>query len=227
VRDDEALEALAVKEAQKFAHRHERMLIMISAQQLIQILGIPDVRAAVWQPQLDAAMGQFEINSPLRAAHFIAQIGHESGRLVFVKEGWTNSPAQQSYEGATRLGNTEEGDGKLFMGRGPMQITGRKNYQALGDALGVDFVAQPQLLERIDYGALSAGWFWHTGAGLNLGHLAIKALQQYGVGVGVNLNDIADQDDIETITYCVNGGQNGIDDRTAIYQKARDVLGVA
>lgn len=227
MRDDEALKALAVKEAQKFAHRHERILTMISVQQLIQILDIPDARATVWQPHIDAAMVQFEINSPLRAAHFIAQVGHESGRLVYVKEVWTNSPAQQSYEGATRLGNTEPGDGKLFMGRGPMQITGRKNYAALGDALGVDFLTQPQLLERIDYGALSAGWFWHTGAGLNLGHRALAALVQYSMGAGVNLNDIADQDDIETITYCVNGGLNGIDDRTAIYQRARDVLGVA
>ena len=199
---------------------------MISTIQLAQILNIPDMRATVWQPHLDAAMDKFEINTPLRAAHFIAQIGHESGRLVFVKEGWTNSPAQQSYEGAARLGNTEDGDGKLFMGRGPMQITGRKNYRALSDALGVDFIAQPQLLERIDYGALSAGWFWKIGAGLNLGKHALAALEQYSMGAGVNLNDIADQDDIETITYCVNGGQNGIDDRTAIYQKARDVLWV-
>jgi len=200
--------------------------MMITAIQLMQILNIPDARATVWQPQLDAAMTQFEINTPLRAAHFIAQIGHESGRLVFVKEGWTNSPAQQSYEGAARLGNTEEGDGRLFMGRGPMQITGRKNYQSLSDALDVDFTAQPQLLERIDYGALSAGWFWKIGAGLNLGRHALAALEQYGMGVGVDLNDIADQDDIETITYCVNGGLTGYDDRTAIYQRARNALGV-
>jgi len=46
------------------------------------------------------------------------------------------------------------------------------------------------------------------------------------MGEGVNLNDIADRDDIETITYCVNGGQNGLADRKAIYQRARNVLGV-
>lgn len=199
---------------------------MIAIPQLIQILDIPEARAIVWQPSLDAAMTQFEINTPLRAAHFIAQIGHESGRLVYVKEGWTNSSAQRSYEGAARLGNNEPGDGERFMGRGPMQITGRKNYHALTDALHANFVAQPQLLERIDYGAQSAGWFWKIGAGLNLGHLAKDALQQYGMGVGVNLNDIADQDDIKTITLCINGGLNGFDDRNAIYQKACDVLTV-
>ena len=54
------------------------------------------------------------------------------------------------------------------MGRGLMQITGRKNYALLSQALGVDFVAQPQLLERLDYAALSAGWFWQSGAGVTV-----------------------------------------------------------
>jgi putative chitinase len=223
---DEQRIGRAVRNSHRDWSETHRRPMMITVIQLVKILGIPEARAEVWQPHLDSAMDKFEINTPLRASHFIAQIGHESGRLVFVKEVWADSPSQQSYEGAVRLGNTEEGDGERFMGRGPMQITGRKNYQFLSGALGVDFIAQPQLLERVDYGAMSAGWFWMIGAGMNLGHLAIQALQQYGMGAGVNLNDIADHDDIETITYCVNGGQNGIDDRQAIYRKARDVLGV-
>lgn len=200
---------------------------MITVDQLTRILDIAETRAGVWQLHLDAAMDKFEINTPLRAAHFIAQIGHESDRLVFVKEIWRNTPAQQSYEGAARLGNIEPGDGKRFMGRGPMQITGRKNYQALSDALGVDFIAQPALLERIDYGSMSAAWFWKIGAGLNLGHLALRTLGKYGMGAGVNLNDIADHDDIETITYCINGGLNGYEDRRELYERASDVLQVA
>jgi len=193
---------------------------------LMIIRGMPEDRAGIWQPAVDAAMSEFEINTPLRAAHFIAQVGHESAGFRYTKEIWTNSPAQQSYEGAARLGNTEPGDGERFPGRGPMQITGRKNYHLCGAFLNIDLITQPQLLEQVDYGARSAGWFWEFGAGFNLGHLAINALQQYGMGAGVNLNSIADQDDIETITYCINGGQNGIDDRTAIYQRARNALGV-
>lgn len=199
--------------------------MILTAAHLIKVYGIKPTRAAIWHPHLAAAMDKFAITTPLRAAAFLAQIGHESGRLVFVREIWTNSPAQQSYEGAARLGNTEPGDGQRFMGRGPMQITGRKNYQLLGVALNVDFIAQPQLLERVDYGAQSAGWFWRTGAGLNLGKKALHALERYGMGAGVNLNDLADRQDFETITLCINGGLNGYADRCTLYARAKLALG--
>ena len=199
---------------------------MISISDLENIYNIRAPRALVWQPHLAAAMAQFEINTPLRIAHFIAQIGHESGRLVFVKEIWNPAQiaAQKSYEGAARLGNTEPGDGERFMGRGLVQITGRKNYQTVSDALGVDFIVQPRLLERPDYAALSAAWFWHTGAGLNLGRRALIALLKYDMGAGVNLNDLADQDDLETITLCINGGLNGYVDRCKLYDRAKTIL---
>jgi len=148
---------------------------MIAIPQLMMILEMPVERATVWQPPVDAALAEFEINTPLRVAHFLAQVGHESGGFRYTKEIWTNSPYQQSYEGATRLGNTEPGDGKRFPGRGPMEITGRKNYKLCGAFLGIDLLAQPQLLERIDYGARSAAWFWklgrrfQSGAGSNQG----------------------------------------------------------
>lgn len=197
----------------------------LTAASLIQIYGIKQTRATIWQPHLAAAMDKFDINTPLRAAAFLAQIGHESGRLVFIREVWSNTPAQQTYEGAARLGNTDPGDGERFMGRGPMQITGRKNYKLLGAALNVDFVAQPTLLERVDYGALSAGWFWRTGSGLNLGKKALHALERYGLGTNVNLNDLADRQDFETITLCINGGLNGYADRCKLYARAKQTLG--
>ena len=201
-------------------------MISISATHLIRIFDIPTPRATIWQPHLEAVMARFDINTPLRAAHFIAQAGHESDRLVAVKEYW--NPArlayQQRYEGRADLGNTEPGDGERYMGRGLTQITGRKNYALLSQALGVDFVAQPQLLERLDYAALSAGWFWQSGAGLNLSHAALNALQQYSLGAGVDLNVIADKDDIQTITYCINGGLNGLDDRAEIFEHAWEVF---
>lgn len=199
---------------------------MVTAPQLIRILNIPDTRAAMWQPALSDAMDEFEINTPLRSAHFLAQIGHESGGLKYTKEIWTNSPAQQSYEMASRLGNTEPGDGEKFMGRGPPQLTGRKNYRLCGEFLGVDLLSHPQLLERVDYGSRAACWFWKMGAGLNLGRAAILALNKYGMGAGVNLNDIADRDDVETITLCINGGMNGFEQRCAILRRAFDVLGI-
>ena len=199
-------------------------MISLTATQLIDILSITEQRAVVWQPHLEAALARFDIDSPLRAAHFIAQIGHESGRLRFVREVWTNSLTQQSYEMAGRLGNTEPGDGQRFMGRGPMQLTGRKNYTLFSAYTGIDFVAQPQLLERIDYGALCAGWFWKFGAGQNLGNKALLALAPLGFGAGVDLNAIADLNDIETITLCINGGLNGYADRMELFRRAHNVF---
>jgi len=199
-------------------------MIALTVAHLMRVMNIKETRATVWQPHLSAAMQRFEITTPLRAAAFIAQIGHESGRLVFTREGWGPTAAQLRYEGRADLGNTEPGDGARFMGRGPMQITGRKNYRHLSDALGIDFVAQPHLLERQDYGALSAGWFWHTGAGLNLGKRARTAVAAHGFNVGVNLNDLADTGDFETVTLCINGGLNGYEDRLKLYDLARTVF---
>lgn len=198
---------------------------LLTIEQFAAILNMPDNRASIWYPQVVVAMDEFEINSPLRISHFLAQVGHESGSFKYVKEIWTNSLAQQGYEGAARLGNSDVGDGERYLGRGPMQITGRKNYAALSVALDINFISQPQLLERIDYGARSACWFWKAGAGKNLGHAALSALEKYDSGVGVNLNDVADADDIVTITLCINGGMNGFEERSRILLQAFNVLG--
>src|SRR3954465_5080236 len=88
-------------------------------------------------PPLAAAMTEFAIGTPARAAAFLAQIAHESGQLRFMEEIWGPTPAQGRYEPlsplATGLGNTTLGDGKRFKGRGPIQLTGRANYQRFGD----------------------------------------------------------------------------------------------
>ena len=62
-------------------------------------------------------MALYAIDSPKRQAAFIAQIGHESGRLIYVRELWGPTPAQERYEGRADLGNTEKGDGFKFRGR--------------------------------------------------------------------------------------------------------------
>ena len=101
-------------------------------------------------PLADACQ-RYSINTPARLAAFLAQIGHESGGLQFTRE----IAGGQAYEGRIDLGNTEPGDGPRFRGRGLLQVTGRSNYAALSDALGVDFVADPSLLEQSTFAALT------------------------------------------------------------------------
>lgn len=115
----------------------------ITANQLAKCLGIPLDRAQVWAHPLNAAMQRYGIDTKARQAAFLAQIGHESGRLRYVRELWGPTPAQRRYEGRKDLGNTQPGDGKRFMGRGLIQVTGRANYTTCGQALGLPLLEQP------------------------------------------------------------------------------------
>lgn len=161
-------------------------------------------RAKTWAGPLTSAMEEFEINTPLRQAAFLAQVGHESCSLLFVREIWNpvQVPAQARYEGNKNLGNTEPGDGKRFLGRGPIQITGRGNYRACGIALGLDLLLRPELLEEPEHGARSASWFWHSRS----------------------LNPLADKGILHPITRAINGGTNGEKDRDRRFEIARRVL---
>ena len=164
-------------------------------------MGCKPARAELWAPHLTAAMDAYDINSVARQAAFLAQIGHESARLRYVREIWNpvQCPWQSRYEGRADLGNTEPGDGERFMGRGLIQITGRANYDACGKALGLDLNGTPELLETPKYASLSAGWFWDW----------------------KRLNALADVGDFERITRRINGGLNGQDDRLALYSAAQ------
>ena len=174
----------------------------ITQQQLLQIL--PNARpvAGVFVPVLNTAMQRYQIVGRKRVAAFIAQLGHESGQLRYVREIWGPTPAQTKYEGRADLGNTQPGDGSKYRGRGLIQITGRANYAACGEALGLDLITQPELLELPQYAAMSAAWFW----------------KQNG------LNDLADRDQFNTVTRRINGGLNGLQDRLEIWSRARAVL---
>ena len=167
-------------------------------------------RAEQFAPHINRACQLFEINTtPARMAAFLAQIGHESGRLVYTREIWRPTPAQQKYEGRKDLGNTQAGDGKRFMGRGLIQTTGRANYRAthdgLSDALeGVpDFEQTPTALELPEWAALSAAWYWHSRG----------------------LNALADTGAFDAITRKINGGTNGAADRRALWAVAKDCFG--
>lgn len=175
---------------------------MITDDQLSEICGRT---ISGWGNAISAAMDEFDINTSARQKVFLAQILHESGRLVYVRELWGPTTAQAGYEGRADLGNTETGDGLKFRGRGLIQITGRANYQVCGDALGLDLITSPELLEQHDNAARSAGWFWQT----------------HG------LNELADQaGTFEIITKKINGGLTGLADRQALYQQADYVLTV-
>lgn len=174
----------------------------MSPEQLAIATGATAARAAQWQPYIDAAMSEFGIDSPARQAAFLAQIGHESGGLHWLTELWGPTPAQAGYEGRADLGNTEVGDGSLFRGRGLIQTTGRANYQATGDALGVDLISDPTLLSGYELAARSAGWYWKTR----------------------KLNELADMGDFVRITKRINGGTNGLSDRQALYEAALTAL---
>ncbi len=174
----------------------------ITQQQLLQILPNAGRQAGVFAPVLNTAMNRYGIVGARRAAAFIAQVGHESGQLRYLREIWGPTTQQAGYEGRADLGNTAKGDGSKYCGRGLIQITGRANYAACGGALGLDLVNQPTLLEHPQYATMSAAWFWSSRG----------------------LNTLADQEDFVKITRRINGGLTGQDDRQALYDKALEVL---
>ncbi|MQU29521.1 glycoside hydrolase family 19 protein [Pseudomonas helleri] len=174
----------------------------ITVQQLLLILPNAGPVAGVFVPVLNTAMNRYQIVGSKRVAAFIAQIGHESGQLKYVKEIWGPTAAQMRYEGRADLGNTQPGDGSKYRGRGLIQITGRANYEACGEALGLDLIKQPELLEKPQHACMSAAWFWAT----------------------KGLSTLADEGKFETITRRINGGLNGLADRQMLYARALKVL---
>lgn len=123
--------------------------------ELLAIMPVAGHRADTYAQPLTNAMAEFGINTPARQAAFLAQVGEESGSLFYVKE----IASGAAYEGREDLGNTEPGDGVRFKGRGPIEITGRANYQECGDALGLDLIAHPELLEEPANGCRASAWF--------------------------------------------------------------------
>ncbi|PAA31741.1 glycoside hydrolase family 19 [Pseudomonas fragi] len=198
----------------------------ITAQQLLQILPNAGQVAGVFVPVLNAAMSRYQIVGTKRIAAFVAQVGHESGHLARLVENLNysadalrrNWPSRFDVDLASavarkpeqianiaygnRMGNTATGDGWKYRGRGLIQITGKNNYRACGEALGLDLIAQPELLEKPQHGSMSAAWYWATNG----------------------LNTLADSGRFDAITQRINGGQTGAADRLALYTRALKVL---
>ena len=165
-------------------------------------IGVRIDKAREWEPFLNAAMTEFEIDTPIRQAAFIAQVLHESGMLKWTSEIWGPTLAQRNYENRDDLGNTIPGDGLRFRGRGLLQTTGRSNYLRTGKALGVDLIANPEKLAEPELASRSAGWFW----------------RQNGC------NAFADKEQFVLLTRRINGGINGLEDRQRLYEAAKEAL---
>ena len=147
---------------------------------------------------LNQYAAEYSINTPLRWAHFIAQVAHESGEFKYTEE----IASGANYEGRKDLGNIQTGDGKKFKGRGLIQLTGRNNYQSYKDDTNIDVVNSPELL-AMPYNAIaSACWFWGK----------------------KGLNKLADNDAFKTITKKINGGYNGLKQRQAYLTRAKKIL---
>lgn len=160
---------------------------------------------------LNLAMAEFDINTPARAAAFLAQLAHESGELRWVEE----LASGAAYDNRVDLGNTrpeavriakEHGStpGVWWKGHGPIQVTGYANHLEMSIALKIDCVNDPRLLTLPEHGFRAAGVFW-TSRGLN---------------------ELADRGEFRRITRKINGGVNGLDKRVEYWFRALRVLGV-
>jgi putative chitinase len=189
---------------------------------------IPDIVIS----QMPEVIEKFQINTPLRIAHFLAQCGHESGGFKLVRENLNYSskgllttfkkyfPTEQKaklYERqpekianlvyGSRMGNGDEtsGDGFRFLGRGYIQLTGKSNYTEFDKIVEENLLEQPGLVAT-KYPLLSAAWFWSTNK-LNL--LADKG---------------ATDADVTVITRRVNGGTIGLQDRIKHFKEYFNLL---
>ena len=178
---------------------------------------------------LNATFDRFGINTPRQQAAFLGQCGHECGNFKIFEENLNYRAATlmklwpkrfptleiaNQYAGqprkiankvyADRMGNRDEasGDGYRFRGRGAIQLTGHSGYYHAGKALGVDFVANPDLVATPLFALLTAGWFWST----------------HGC------NDLAEAANWTALTKKINGGTIGLDDRVAHTSLALNVF---
>ena len=159
---------------------------------------------AEFAERINKVMANRQIDSKLRQAHFLAQIGHESGEFRFRAE----IASGEAYQGRVDLGNLQPGDGQRYKGRGLIQLTGRANYGEYGRAIGreAELLAHPELVETDPELCVDvAGWFWAKRG----------------------LNALADADDLTTLTKRINGGLNGFDDRRRLLTRGKALLGLS
>lgn len=189
---------------------------------------IPDAVIAM----IPDTAAKFQINTPLRLAHFLAQCGHESGgfkatsenlnysakglmgifKKYFPTEALANAYQRQPQKIANRVyanrmanGDEASGDGFKFRGRGYIQLTGKDNYTRFGNAIGENILSNPDVVSG-KYALLSAAWFWSNN-GLN-------KLADGGATDAV----------VTSITKRVNGGTIGLADRIKHFKEYYHLL---
>lgn len=182
--------------------------------------------------QIPETVEKFNLNTPLRLAHFLAQCAHESGNWKFKVENLNYSAAalqsvfrkyfpdeataaqyarkpesiaNKVYANRMLNGDEASGDGWKFRGRGYIQLTGRQNYSFFNTAVEDNIIENPDLVAE-KYPLLSAAWFWDSN----------------------NLNTLADKgdtdSDVTAITKRVNGGTHGLDDRLSKFRNYYKLL---
>lgn len=147
---------------------------------------------------LPEVMVDYEINTELRIAHFLAQIAHESDHFRTTEEYASGA----AYEGRKDLGNVRKGDGRRYKGRGVIQLTGRANYHKYGKILGLPLEEHPEQAAMHKISLLTAAEYWKQ----------------------KNLNALADQDNIKQITRKINGGYNGLQSRIEMLARAKRAI---
>jgi predicted chitinase len=164
--------------------------------------GPTDAKLREYLPYLNASMEEGDIDTGYRMAHYLSQIGYESGGLRWMEEMADDS----QYEDRLDLGNTNPGDGSRYKGRGPFQLTGRDDYRRVGQALGIDLESNPERARDPDVAFRIAGWYW----------------------IDRGINRFADLGDagVESVTFAINGGYFGLADRRVRYFEAKRVLDV-
>lgn len=180
----------------------------ITKEQILQIMPNAAKYVDKYITYINGYREVFKIDTPIRMAHFLAQIAHETCELKHVKE-LGNANYFVKYDNGKlkkMLGNVEKGDGYKYRGRGLIQITGRANYQAYQNSnyCRGDIMEHPELLEQ-PLGAVKSGmwWWWKHG-----------------------LNTLADNDNFEAITRTINGGTNGLESRRKFLARAKAALNV-
>lgn len=167
---------------------------------------VPMARYEELCPTFNEAMIMADCTTERRATMWCAQLGHESGGLLYMQEIADGS----AYEWRENLGNNQPGDGRRFKGRGPIQVTGRAHYTNLSRwayskgyvPTPTFFVDNPDELAQPKYGFIGAVWYWT---------------------VERNMNAYADNDDLTGATRAVNGGLTNLEDRRAYWYRAGDV----
>ena len=139
------------------------------------------------EDSLRKAMDDAGYTDKTERAMFLAQMAHESGNFRYDEE----IASGEAYEGREDLGNTEPGDGVKYKGRGYIQLTGRANYEHYGNKLGVDLVGDPDLAKKPDIAAKVAVAYWNERVDRNAARAG----------------------DVRKVTYNINGGYNGLEDR--------------